>query len=215
MESLTLFLRGGEVHWGPASVPGGEGVAVERDYDLFEQLPDGSPMWRGHASGLHEARRMLQELCKATTNECFAMHLPTRGVVARANVRTGKGKKPVVFQITYDHKLANARTEILKLHGYEVISVIGNEAAKVVLGTPQECDLFIVGHAAPEEIRREMVEWLKTNYPGVRILALNDPLIRELMGADYNVKLNGPETLLPVIASALGAGGRSGTSMTS
>ena len=49
-----------------------------------------------------------------------------------------------------------------------------------------------------------MVAWLKANYPGVRILALNPPLIRELIGADYNVKLNGPETLLAVIATALG-----------
>ena len=188
---------------------------MERDYDLFEQLPDGSPMWRGRASGLHETRRKLQELSKATTNECLAIHLPTREIAARVNVHTASGKKPVVFQITYDHELGHARTEILKLHGYEVVSVIGNEAAKVVLGLRQECDLFIIGHGAPEEIRREMVEWLKTNYPSVRILALNPPLTRDLMGADYNVKLNGPETLLPVIASALGGGGQSGTSITS
>jgi hypothetical protein len=68
----------------------------------------------------------------------------------------------------------------------------------------QHCDLFIVGHAAPEEERKEMAAWLKTQYPEVRILALNSPKIRELVGADYNVKLNGPEVWLPVIASALG-----------
>ena len=216
METLAFPLGGGEVHCAfPANLSGGEDVAVERDYDLFKQLPDSSPMWRGRVSGLHETRRKLQEVSKATTNECFAMHLPTREIAARVNVRTASGKKPVVFQITYDYKLVNARTEILKLHGYEVVSAIGNEAAKVVLSIPRECDLFIVGHAAPEEIRREIVEWLNTNYPGVRILALNSPLTPELMGADYNVKLNGPETLLPVIASALGAGGRSGTSITS
>lgn len=131
------------------------------------------------------------------------MYLPTREVVARVNVRTGRGKKPFVFQIAYDSKLANARSEILRLHGYEVVTVIGNEAAKVVLSMRQECDLFIVGHAAPEQTRRDMVEWLRTEYPGVRILALNPPLIRALMGADYNVKLNGPETWLPAIAAAL------------
>jgi hypothetical protein len=96
------------------------------------------------------------------------------------------------------------RTEVFRLHGYEVVSVIGNEAAKVVLSLPHHCDFFIVGHAAPEDARQEMVAWLRTKYPGVRILALNSPKIRELVGADYNVKLNGPEVWLPMIATALG-----------
>jgi hypothetical protein len=101
----------------------------------------------------------------------------------------------------------------LKLHGYEVVSVIGNEVTKLVLSMPQDCDLFIVGHTAPEATGQEMVAWLKANYPGVRMLALNPPLIRELIGADYKVKLNGPETLLAVIATALG--GASATLATS
>ena len=185
---------------------------MEREYDLFEQLPDGSPMWRCHAVGLPEARRKLEELGKSTVNECFAMHLPTREIVARSNVRSSRGRKPMLFQITYDHKRALARIEILKLHGYEVVTVIGNEAAKVILGMRQDCDLFIVGHAAPDETRREMVQWLKANCPGIQILALNPPSIRELSGADYNAKLNGPETLLPLIATAVASGGRSDTS---
>jgi hypothetical protein len=76
-----------------------------------------------------------------------------------------------------------------------------------------QLDLFIVGHPTPEATGQEVVAWLKANYPGVRILALNPPLIRELIGADYNVKLNGPETLLAVIATALG--GASATLATS
>jgi len=134
------------------------------------------------------------------------MYLPTKEIVARINVGASRGvrRKPLVFQIAYDHGLATARTEVLRLHGYEVVSVIGNEAAKLILSLRQHCDLFIVGHAAAEEERKEMVAWLKTQYPEVRILALNSPKIQELVGADYNVKLNGPELWLPVIASALG-----------
>lgn len=175
---------------------------MEREYDLFEQLADGSTMWRDHASGLHEARRKLQTLARTTSNLCFVFHIPTQQVVARLNVGRGSGKKPVVFQITYDPNRAPGRAEVLKRHGYEVITVVGNEAAKVILSMNQDCDLFLVGHAAPEETRREMVEWLRINCPGVRILAVNPLPIRELVGADYNVKINGPETLLPVIASA-------------
>lgn len=82
---------------------------------------------------------------------------------------------------------------MLRLRGYEVVSVLGNEAAKVVLTLPHHCDLFIVGHAAPEESRKQMVSWLKTKFPGVRVLGLNPPRVRKLPGADYNVKLNGPK----------------------
>ena len=168
-------------------------------------LTDGSPMWRGQASGLRDVRLKLQEIAKNTTNECFAMHLPTKEIVARLNVGTSSGAtgKPLVLQIYYDDRLAVSRAEILRIHGYEVVSVAGNEAAKVILSLPQHCDVFIVGHAAPEESRKEIVVWLKAKYPGVRIVALNSPTIRELPGADYNIELNGPQTWLPVIDSAL------------
>lgn len=187
---------------------------MEREYDLFEQFPDGEPMWRGHAVGLSSARQKLQELTRTTKNECFIVHLPTKEIVARLNVGSsrGVGHKPVVFQIAYDGGLATARTRVLRLQGYEVVSVIGNEAAKLVLSIPEQYDFFIVGHAADDQARTEMVSWLKAHYPGVRILALNPPKVSELAGADYNVKLNGPETWLPIIASALRGPQESGPS---
>jgi hypothetical protein len=186
---------------------------MEREYDLFEQVSD-EPMWRGRTVGLTSARQKLQELARTTRNECLIMHLPTKEVVARLNVHSsrGIGRKPMVFQIAYDSDRATARTMVLRLHGYEVVSVIGNEAAKVVLSMPEQCDFFIVGHAADDPVRREMVLWLKAHYPGVRILAINPPKVSELAGADYNVKLNGPEIWLPIIATALRGPQESGPS---
>jgi len=108
-----------------------------------------------------------------------------------------------VFQIAYDeHRLAT-RTELLKQNGYEVVSVVGNDAAKIILSSTQHCDLFIVGHAAPEQTRREMVEWLKARYPHVKILALNSADHRQLASADYNAILNGPDEWLPMVTAAL------------
>lgn len=177
-----------------------------REYDLFEQFPDGSTLWHGHASGLRSVRQKLQEIAKATTNECVAIHLPTNEIVARLNVGgRGRNEKPIVFQIAYDDQIATARAEILRLQGYEVVSAIGNEAAKVVLSFPQHCDLFIVGQPAYEGTRTEMVAWLKMRYPGVRILALDPPRV-EFSGADdYDVKLRDPETWLPMLTSLLSA----------
>lgn len=186
---------------------------MERDYDLFEQFPDGYPVWRGYASGLLDARRQLLDLSRNTKNECFAMHLPTKEVVARVNLGVSQGRKPVVFQITYDQAFAAERAEVLRRHGYEVQTVCGNESAKALLTSPRHCDLFIIGHAAPEEVRRDMIAWLSENYPGVLIIALNLPPAQQLAGANFNLKLNDFETLLPTMAAALN-GPRNGGSIT-
>ncbi len=61
-------------------------------------------------------------------------------------------------------------------HGYRkrIFATGGqNEAAKVALSSFREVDLFIVDYTAPEQTRKEMVGWLKANYPKVKILALN------------------------------------------
>ncbi len=56
---------------------------MEREYDLFERFPDDSLMWHGHVARLENARVKLQEIAKATANECYAIYLPTREIVAR------------------------------------------------------------------------------------------------------------------------------------
>ena len=58
---------------------------MNREYDLFEKLPDGSELWRRHVHGLLEARGELVELSRTTKNDCFAMHLKTKEIVARAH----------------------------------------------------------------------------------------------------------------------------------
>lgn len=54
--------------------------------------------------------------------------------------------KRIIFQIGYDEKRLNARAELLRRFGHEVISVTHNEAAKVALSSYRDVDLFIVGH---------------------------------------------------------------------
>lgn len=173
---------------------------MEKDYDLFERSKDHSLVWHGRVHGLENARRKLQQLAKTTTNECSVIHLASRHVVALANIARGKR---VVFQVAYDERRLEERTDLLKLRGYEVVSVVGNERAQAVLDLPQRVDLFIVGHNATEKTRREMVVWLKAKYPKVNIVALNPPECRQLPGADYNATLNGPEAWLPVVETAV------------
>ena len=169
---------------------------MHRVYEIFEVLPNGSPQKVTVVPGLQFAKAVLQDLAKSTSNECYAADTKTRQVVMQLNVPPAKQRR--IFQIIYDEELERGRTELLRSRGYGVISVIGNEAARVLLSSIQHYDLFIVGHAAPEETRREIVDWLKTTYREVKILALNPPG-QQLPAADYNVPGNAPEDWLPIV----------------
>ncbi|HWF12397.1 MAG TPA: hypothetical protein VG272_01570 [Candidatus Acidoferrales bacterium] len=118
-----------------------------------------------------------------------------------SRAESGKATKRI-FQIAYTEALRISRSEILRSLGYPVVSVIGNEAAMTLLTTLRRDNLdiavFIVGHAAPADTRKEMVDWLKANYPTAKVLALNSP-DQQIELADYNVKQNGPESWLPLV----------------
>jgi short-subunit dehydrogenase involved in D-alanine esterification of teichoic acids len=90
---------------------------------------------------------------------------------------------------------------LLRRFGHEVISVTHNEAAKVALSSYQDVDVFIVGHTAPEQTRKEMVSWLKKNYPEVKIVALNTSKDQPA-GADYNVVLNDHDEWVSLLTAA-------------
>lgn len=55
---------------------------MERDYDLFEVLPDGAPVWRQMVAGRENAFRKLGELSEQTPNEFRLMHVLTNTVIA-------------------------------------------------------------------------------------------------------------------------------------
>jgi hypothetical protein len=55
---------------------------MERDYDLFEVLPDGGLIWREMVPGDEKAVRKLVELSKRTSNEIRVMHILTNTLIA-------------------------------------------------------------------------------------------------------------------------------------
>ena len=179
---------------------------MHRFYEIFEVLADGSPQRVTVVSGVEFAKIALEALAKRTSNEYFAADARTGRVVMQRNVPPAKLWR--IFQISYDEQAGLRRAELLGSRGYGVVSVIGNDAAKVLLSSPQPYDLFIIGNAAPENTRREMLDWLKANYPSVKILAIN-PSGQEVFGADYNVQQNGPENWLPIVSQQLANSGES------
>jgi hypothetical protein len=137
-------------------------------------------------------------LCLASALQSFQRLLPAGTAHMLNEPRAIKR----IFQIAYTEQLRTERAELLRRLGYAVISVIGNEAAQFLLNANPHTGLalFIVGHAASERTRTEMIDWLKEKYPKVKVLALNPPN-SELPRADYNATQNGPENWLPFVST--------------
>lgn len=165
-------------------------------FDIFKV--EGTELrWMEAAADLERAQARVKVLIASSPGEYIIL-----------NQKTGEKTyikppaKRILFQIGYDEKGLNARAELLRRFGHEVISVTHNEAAKIALSSYRNVDLFIVGHTAPEQTRKEMVDWLKANYPLVKIVALNPSKERALAGADYNVVLNDRDEWLALLTAA-------------
>ena len=55
---------------------------MERTYDIFEILADGSPIWKQSVSGHEPALARMRELAAESPNEFRMMHLATNSVAA-------------------------------------------------------------------------------------------------------------------------------------
>lgn len=172
-------------------------------FDIFKLEADGEVLWVKSAPDLKSARLAVQELMATSPYEYIIhSHRTNNGLTIKPPSSAKLNAKPLVFQIAYDQRLLASRADLLKSHGFTVVSVLGNEAALAALAKPREYALFIIGHGAPPNARTEMANWLKTHYPNVEILALNPPYQEELKPADYNVILNGPEEWLFVVEAS-------------
>jgi hypothetical protein len=68
---------------------------MERDYDIFERLPDASVRCLTRVHGTLHVRQILEARGKQTTNECFAMNIRTREIIARVN---GKSQRVQILR---------------------------------------------------------------------------------------------------------------------
>ena len=58
---------------------------MNREYDIFERLPDASVRVLIRVLGTRHVPSILEARGKETTNECFAMNIRTREIIARVN----------------------------------------------------------------------------------------------------------------------------------
>src|SRR5215472_8880204 len=131
-------------------------------YDIFKVDVRGH-RWMEAAADLQRAQARVKVLAASSPGEYLILNQETGETIS-----IKPPAKRILFQIGYDEKGLNARAELLRRFGHEVISVTHNEAAKIALSSFRNVDIFIVGHTAPEPTRKEMVMWLKANYPQVK-----------------------------------------------
>jgi DNA-binding response OmpR family regulator len=75
-----------------------------------------------------------------------------------------------ILHIGYDPVLIEVREAVLERHGYQVVSIRGNEAAKRTAN--DGVDLVIVGNGGRLGERTEIVNWLVKNWPKVPVLVM-------------------------------------------
>ena len=177
------------------SMPVMDGIQAAK---ALKQIMPAVPMilYTGHSSSALEREAFAAGIASVVSKDQGISDLVTEAhalLGARHRLRR-------IFQIAYTRPLLVERAELLTRRGYEVTSALGNEAAEMeLIACTVNYDLFIVGHAAPSEVRAKMVQWLKEHYPTVKILALHPPHCPQLPGADFNM---GPEELLVAVATA-------------
>jgi hypothetical protein len=75
-----------------------------------------------------------------------------------------------ILHIGYDSLLIGVREAVLERHGYNVVSILGNDAAMRIAN--DAADLIIVGNGGRLEERVEIVRWLSKKWPTVPILVM-------------------------------------------
>jgi len=62
---------------------------MERIYDIFEKMSDGTWVWRAVIAGREPALRKLQEMARRSTSEFQLKHIATDTIIAVANTPKG------------------------------------------------------------------------------------------------------------------------------
>jgi hypothetical protein len=165
-------------------------------FNIFKVQSDGSLDWMETATDVERAEVRAKKLAASSPGEYVIT-----GVTGE-KISIKSPHKRIMFQIGYDEKQLKVRADLFRRFGHEVISVADNEAAKHALASIHNVDIFIIGHNAPEQTRKEMVDWLKANFPKVKIVALIPAANHQLQRADFNVVLNDWDEWSSLLAAA-------------
>ncbi|HVH70504.1 MAG TPA: hypothetical protein VNB49_05270 [Candidatus Dormibacteraeota bacterium] len=153
-------------------------------FHIFKVQSNGRRRWMEGALSVERAKARVEVLAASSPAEYVITNLTGHEISVKPQ------HKRIMFQVGYDERELYARAELFRRVGHEVISVPDNEAAKRALASIRNVDVFVVGYAAPEQTRKDMVDWLKMNFPEAKVVAMIPSASRQLPRADYNIVLN-------------------------
>ena len=107
-----------------------------------------------------------------------------------------------VLQVGYYQTLLHTRQLMLEQDGYEVVSALGNEEAKL-LARSKHFDLIVVGFSAPLSDRRAIVQWLKQNVERTPVLVLQAHSSERCPEADLETLSEDPKVWLEAVRQAV------------
>jgi hypothetical protein len=61
---------------------------MNRVYDAFEVLPDGTLIWKATIEGREDAVKKLKQVAKDSPNEFRLMHIPSKTMIAAINCKS-------------------------------------------------------------------------------------------------------------------------------
>jgi len=67
--------------------------SANRDYDVFEEFPDGSTIWRACVFGMENVELKLQKLARESDNRFFALRLQDRREVVIRPLKSPHGRE--------------------------------------------------------------------------------------------------------------------------
>lgn len=164
-------------------------------FHIFKVQSDRSRRWMEGAVSVERAKARVKVLAASSPGEYVITNLTCQEIWVKSR------PKQIIFQIGYDERELNVRAELFRRVGHEVISVSDNESAKRALASIHNVDVFVVGHTAPEQTRKEMVGWLKANFPKSKIVALIPSANHQLLRADYNIVENDRDEWASLLAA--------------
>src|SRR5258708_39614823 len=118
-------------------------------FDIFKVESSGL-RWMESAADLERAKPRVKVLTASSPGEYITLNQET-GEKISIKPQT----KRILFQIGYHEKGLNARAELLRRFGHEVISVTHNEAAIVAISSFRDVDLFFLVYKEHEHTSKD------------------------------------------------------------
>jgi len=106
-----------------------------------------------------------------------------------------------ILHVGYDSLLIELREAVLHRHGFSVVTVKGNEAAKQT--APDSFDLVIVGNGGTLEQRQDIVSWFAERWPNLPILVMHAAAEEEFPGATVEFIGDTPQDWIVSIRRAI------------